>query len=224
MTSPARVLIIDDHELFARGLELVLRGEGIQVDVATIDSREHVIALATRVKPDLALLDLDLGEPLGDGLDLVGPLTELGCAVMVVSGTRELHRVGAALEAGAIDHARKTEPVETLVQRVRLLAEGHEPPVDVPRRRGALESLAEHRRRQQGALAPLRSLTPREQMVLLALSDGLTATQIATREWVSENTVRSQIRGVLGKLGVGSQVQAVALAWRNGWPAEADRT
>jgi DNA-binding NarL/FixJ family response regulator len=77
---------------------------------------------------------------------------------------------------------------------------------------------ADHRRAQtESALAPFRRLTPREEEVLAALVDGEPAVAIAGRATVSEATVRSHIRSVLTKLGVGSQLQAVAKARHAGW-------
>ena len=66
-------------------------------------------------------------------------------------------------------------------------------------------------------LAPFKTLTPRERAVLAALAQGQRAETIAAAAFLSEATVRSQIRGVLAKLGVNSQLEAVALAWTVGW-------
>ena len=66
-------------------------------------------------------------------------------------------------------------------------------------------------------LAPFTALTPRECVVLTAMTQGQRAEAIAAVAVVSEATVRSQIRGVLAKLGVNSQLEAVALAWAVGW-------
>jgi two-component system nitrate/nitrite response regulator NarL len=64
-------------------------------------------------------------------------------------------------------------------------------------------------------------LTRRERQVLLALMRGATAREISRESYVSLPTVRSQIRSILLKLGVSSQLSAVVLAYRSGWPAEA---
>jgi DNA-binding CsgD family transcriptional regulator len=67
--------------------------------------------------------------------------------------------------------------------------------------------------------AALMQLTPKEREVLLALMRGATAREISKECYVSLPTVRSQIRGILSKLGVSSQLAAVAVAYRSGWPA-----
>jgi DNA-binding NarL/FixJ family response regulator len=222
MTVVARqVLLVDDHELFTCSLELTLSGAGLAAATAPLWSKDALLETVHRTRPDVVLLDLDLGEPLGDGTALVAPITEAGSRVLVVSGTRQLHRFGAALEQGAAEYARKGESVSSLVARIRQLADGLPNPGQARHSR-ARHALTVHRQQLRERFGPLESLTPREQAVLLALTKGLTAAQVASTEWVSECTVRSQIRGILRKLGVASQVQAVAMALRTGWAIEAE--
>ena len=73
-------------------------------------------------------------------------------------------------------------------------------------------------------LAPFKTLTSREQAVLAGLAQGRRAEIIAAAAFLSEGTVRSQIRSVLAKLGVNSQLEAVALAWTVGWVSTAAQT
>lgn len=67
-------------------------------------------------------------------------------------------------------------------------------------------------------------LSPREQEVLLSLMRGTTAQDICKRDFVSMPTVRSQIHSILSKLGVSTQLAAVVMAYRNGWPPERTAT
>lgn len=212
---------MDDHALFTYGLEVMLREEGIGVETARLRSSEDLVDHVQATRPDVVLLDLDLGDRLGDGTDLVAPFVAAGSRVLVVSGTRHLHRFGAALELGAADYTDKSEPLPGLVKRIRQLAAGSHRP-EPARRARALAALSSYRRAERARLGPLEALTPREQAVLRALTRGLTATEVASAEWVSECTVRSQIRGILRKLQVTSQVQAVALALRSGWAIDAE--
>jgi len=80
-----------------------------------------------------------------------------------------------------------------------------------------LTSLREHRAAERARLAPFERLTTRERIVLGALMDGASAEEIAKSSFVSLATVRSQIRSILEKLSVHSQVAAVALAHRLRW-------
>ena len=218
-----RVLLVDDHALFTLGLEHALRARGLEAATAPLVSHEQLVALVQRDRPDVVLLDLDLGEPVGDGTALVEPFASAGSRVVVVTGSRQLHRIGAALELGAVDHATKEESFATLLDRVLAVVAGDVPRPGHERRHHALRCLAVHRERESERLGPLESLTPRERTVLLGLTRGRTVAQIAAAEWLSENTVRTHIRGILHKLDVASQTQAVALALRSGWVAEIDR-
>ena len=84
-----------------------------------------------------------------------------------------------------------------------------------------LDELRTHRATQRSALSPFEQLTQREREVLALLIDGLAAEEIAETRYVALTTVRSQIRSVLRKLGVRSQLAAVARASRAGWTFDA---
>jgi DNA-binding NarL/FixJ family response regulator len=84
-------------------------------------------------------------------------------------------------------------------------------------RHALLGELRARRAEEQRRLAPFRCLTPREQAVLAALMEGKHAKQIAAESFVSLGTVRAQIKSILLKLGVSSQLSAVALARQAGW-------
>lgn len=89
--------------------------------------------------------------------------------------------------------------------------------------RGHTECSSRTRERDGEVVADLqvfKQLTRRERQVLLALMRGATAREISKEAYVSLTTVRSQIRSILGKLGVSSQLAAVVLAYRSGWPGE----
>ncbi|MGH9068195.1 MAG: response regulator transcription factor [Acidimicrobiales bacterium] len=209
---PARVLLVEDHSLLAESLRICLAGEGYEVEVAPVGSREEVVAAARRLMPDAVLLDASLGHPIGDGLSLVEPLCRTGAAVVVVSGTTEPARVAACIEAGAAGFVSKSRPLDELVAVVADAVARLPLMADEERARLGAE-LDEHRRRQGG----LARLTTRETTVLRALMDGKAVVAIAAGGFVSPGTVRSQIRAILTKLEVNSQLAAVAVARRAGW-------
>ena len=80
-----------------------------------------------------------------------------------------------------------------------------------------LRLLREHRQQDHQRLAPFEQLSPREQQVLASVMEGLSAEAIAERDYVSLSTTRTQIRSILTKLGVNSQIAAVAMARAAGW-------
>ncbi len=214
--STVQVLLVDDHDLLAEPLAIALGFEGLEAQIAPLDSAAHVVAVAEAGSFDLVLLDLDLGASIGDGADLVPALTATGSRVLVVTGSTDPHRAGYALGLGAIGVVHKHQPFGELVATIVAAAHG-EAVMSLERRRALLRAARTERHRQAELVAPFDRLSDRESQVLRALADGRSVSEIASAWVVSEATVRSQVRGVLTKLGVGTQLAAVALARRAGW-------
>ncbi|MDQ6726670.1 MAG: response regulator transcription factor [Actinomycetota bacterium] len=216
-----RLLIVEDHELLAGTLALALRLQGLEVQAVAGPSVEAVVDLARELVPVLVLLDLDLGEPLGDGVEMVAPLTAAGARVLVVSGVTDRARLGACIEAGAVGIVGKHSGFERLVEAVLQSADGR-PVLPDEDRQALLADVRERRRADQERLALFGALSPRELAVLGRLVAGDSAESIAERLFVSVATVRSHIRAILLKLGVNSQLAAVAVAHDAGWRPTAD--
>ena len=210
------VLIVDDHGLLADGLALALVAEGLRAAVHVPTSSQGIIEAVAGGRPEVVLLDLDLGLGRGSGVELVGPLVALGANVVVLTGSTSRLAHAACLEAGAAEVVSKGEPFDDLVEALRRTTRG-EQAFGRRRREELLDELRRSRREHQRQLAPFERLTPREAAVLRELAAGASAKTIARSTFVSVATVRSQIRGVLTKLDVGSQVAAVALANQRGW-------
>jgi DNA-binding NarL/FixJ family response regulator len=209
------VLIVEDHELLAGTMAMALRQQGLEVHVAAGPSAAAVTERAGELAP---VLDLDLGSAMGSGLNLIRPLIECGARVVVVTGVADRARLGACIEAGAVGVVSKAAEFSVLTDVVRRAIEGE--PLMPEDERQALLAEARHRRRaDHDRLAPFDALSPREQDVLVHLLAGESAETIAENTYVSLATVRSHIRAILLKLGVNSQLAAVALARNAGWPA-----
>jgi DNA-binding NarL/FixJ family response regulator len=208
-------MIVDDHELLAESLRLALVSEGYDV-VVPVARPAEVYDAAQRTPPDVVLLDLDLGAAGGDGSVMVEALCVDGARVVILSGTRDRLLLAACLEAGAAGFVAKSAPLEDLLAAVHAASRGAAVTTDQARA-DLLAELRAARRQRRDQLAPFDSLTGRERFVLAQVIDGRSAADIAASSFVSEATVRTQIRGVLGKLGVRSQLAAVAAARRAGW-------
>ena len=215
-TNPRRVLLVDDHQLLVDAVAAALNVGGIEAERADLASRESVIAQAWADPPDLVLLDLDLGGAIGDGATLVRPIIAAGARVLLVTASTDRARIGSVLELGAIGYVGKSAPFEELLRTAAAAAEGAEV-MTAEERHAYLNELRLARQRKAVVDAPFERLTPREQQVLRSLAAGHSVAQIATESVVSESTVRSQVRAILTKLGVGSQLEAVTLALRSGW-------
>jgi DNA-binding NarL/FixJ family response regulator len=211
----ATVLIIEDHALLAQSLAIALNAEGCLASVADLIDRATLLAQVSILRPSVVLLDLDLGV-LGDGVELVLPLSEFGARVLVVSGTTDRVRLAETVERGAVGFLSKTVPFGLLLSTV-LDVVAQRPVLSTAERYEMLAELRCARAARGKNLAPFRTLTPKEQKVLGALAQGQRVDAIAADAVVSKATVRTQIRCVLSKLGVNSQMEAVALAWTAGW-------
>jgi len=214
--APDRLLIVDNQVLLANVLAIELRLRGLQVETVAGPTVSSVLEVVRALAPVLVLLGLDLGPPLGTGLDIIGPVSAAGGRVVLMTGVHDGPRLAACIEAGAIGIVDKTAGFDDLVAAVRHAVAGEQLLTDAQRQDFILVLRA--KRMADGArLAPFATLSHREQSVLAALMAGDAADAIAVSRNVSLATIRSQIRSILLKLGVKSQLAAVALARRDNW-------
>jgi DNA-binding NarL/FixJ family response regulator len=187
------VLVVDRDKRARRELAEMLTTEGFGVLEAA--SGEEALAVAALKLPDVILLEVPLGKI--SGYEVCRSLRqELGdeVAIVFVSGARkEAHDRVAGLLLGADDYVAKPYAVDELLVRVRHLLD-----------------------RKQPASGTLTRLTPRELEVLQLLAEGLSASEVAQRLFISVKTVRTHVEHILSKLDVKSRVQAVAIAFREG--------
>lgn len=219
--SACRVVLLEDHVLFAESLELALSVEGYDVRRVPVPERDQspaaLVAAVVRQRPRIVLLDLDLGA-FGAGERLVTPLAQAGINVVVVTGATEAARWGEVVRAGARKVISKSRPLNEILGCVRRLHQGLQ--VMTPQEREELIAVWARERSHLGALAErLEQLTSREREVLAHLMKGRTVREIAVAGTVSEATVRTQVKAILAKLDVSSQIAAVGLAHQVGWRA-----
>jgi DNA-binding NarL/FixJ family response regulator len=214
-----RVLIVEDHALVAIGLQLALSARGWEVEITDAPTAADVIEQARRFQPQCVLLDINLGEGVGSGIDLVAPLRATGAEVVMLTAETRRGVLAACLEEGAAGWVGKHTFLDEVVGALNDVLAGT-PLVGVTARAAMIDELRIERAGLRRALTPFEQLTMRERDVLAALVDGLSAEEIADTQYVALTTVRSQIRAVLQKLGVRSQLAAVAHANRVGWKPE----
>lgn len=212
----ATVLIVEDHALLADGLVAALQRNGVRAEVAPQLTTAAIMAAAHRIQPDVVLVDLLLGGEIGLSIALIGQLFEAGHHVLVLTGVTDPALLGSCIEAGAIGVLSKSAPFDEVLETL-IRATQREATLDAAERDRMLQSLRERRAQERERLAPFERLTGRERLVLAALMDGQSAECIAESSFVSMATVRTQIRSILEKLGVHSQLAAVALAHRAHW-------
>lgn len=207
------VLVVDDHPLISRSLVIALGGQDIEAAAVPIGRMDDIVAAIRRHPPGLVVLDLNLGDPrsgAGSGLQLVEPLRELGWSVLILTGARDTAMIADAIARGAVGWVSKTEPFEKLLDTVVDAANGRE--VLSAEDRDDLVRLHDTVRNRRHDLGlRLNQLTKRERQVLDRLAEGHSAADIAWEFTVSIATVRAQIRSILAKLDVQSQLAAVAM-------------
>ena len=217
-----RVLIVEDHALVAIGLQLALSARGWDVESTDGPTGSDVIEHARRFQPHCVLLDIRLGDGVGSGIDLIAPMRATGAQVVMLTAETRRGVLASCLEQGAAGWIGKHVFLDEAVAAVEHALTGT-PLVGCAMREAMLDELRIERAGQRRALSPFEQLTMRERSVLASLVDGCAAEEIAEMQFVALTTVRSQIRAVLRKLGVRSQLAAVAYANRVGWrPTDAD--
>jgi len=213
------VLVVDAHALIASSLAIALGHAGFS-RVATVDP-DRLILGGGEPSVQLAPGDIVLvGLLYGDGrtaLPLIRPLAKRGCRVLVMASDQGLALAGECLDRGAETVLGKAMSFERLVAVLSRLSSGGF--AMTKEERGALlETVERHHAAERALHRPFTALTDREKEVLSALVAGAAPKQIAHLRGITVSTVRGHIQGVLSKLDVSSQREALAMARDAGWP------
>jgi two-component system nitrate/nitrite response regulator NarL len=203
-----RVLICDDHAVFADSLAIVLREKGHDV-VGVVYAPEAALRLLPGVRADVCLIDLQF--PAGSVLDSLPSLVSAApdTRFVVLTGSTDPGTVETGLAAGVRGFAHKGRQAGEIVD---LLARVHAGEVVVdPEAAGRFPS-----RPRSEAQRLANYLTPREREVLTRLVRGENTATLARSLQITRSTARSHVQSVLTKLGVHSQREAVIVAARHG--------
>lgn len=207
-----RVLVVDDHSLFRRGVIQTLRQEGDMTVVGEADSAASAIEAAKDHLPDIVLLDLKL--PDASGLSVAREL-QRECPyskVIVLTVVEDEEALLQALKEGARGYLLKGISAEELVQVLRAVHRGET--YVTPTMAGRLLSELAQPKSQRATRAVSGDLTEREQTILELVAQGLTNKEIANRLYLSEKTVKHYMTNILQKLQVRNRVEAALLAAR----------
>ncbi|NKZ06977.1 response regulator [Actinomadura latina] len=211
---PIRVLIVDDHALFAEALAARLGREPDLVILPIASDVRRALALTATERPKVLVLDLMLGGESGlDVLDRVRA-DHPDVRVVMLTAMSDLDAMLQAVRRGAVGWLEKTESAELVARVIRSAArQGGWIPPDVLG--DVLRRLVQGGGEAAGA-GLLAELTPREREVLQCMVDGLGRADIAERLGLSANTVRTHTQNLLAKLGLHSALEAITLAMRAG--------
>jgi DNA-binding NarL/FixJ family response regulator len=195
-------LIVDDHEVVREGLRLSLsRAPHIRVIGEAADGASAV-ALAERRRPNVVIMDVRM--PGLDGLQATKQISEKlpETAVLIFTAYSERSLLGRGLESGAKGYILKEAPHQTLLRAIEKVAagEGYVDPALMP------AFLTKDKDEM---------LTTREREILQLLADGMSNADVASRLFISQETVKSHVRHILAKLEADTRTHAVAIALRD---------
>jgi NarL family two-component system response regulator LiaR len=204
-----RVVIADDHRVVRDGLCYLLDQEPDIEVVGEAGDGQRAVDVTAATRPDVLLLDLSM--PGLDGHAVLAALRDIPAppaVVVLTSATGDEHLV-RAVHAGATAYLLKTAPAEDVIAAVRDAAAG------TARLSPELLTRLTRALRRPSPPDPLQPLSPRERDVLQLIARGYSNRQIARDLAIGEQTVKTHVRGILGKLGLQDRVQAAIFALRH---------
>lgn len=200
---PIRVLCVEDHRIVREGLVLIVNRQPDMQVVGSASSGEESVDLFAKLRPDITLMDLQLG--VMSGVDAIRAIRQQVASARIVvltmyQGDEDIYR---ALQAGASTYLLKDTLSDDLVRVVREVHAGKHPVTpDVEAR------LAER--------AANPTLTPREIQVIELVSQGMRNKELAGALGISEETAHVHVRNILTKLKVKDRSAAITVALRRG--------
>ncbi len=209
--TPIRIVVVDDHTLFRRGMiALLAREAGFAVVGEAADGFEGIRVVAAQ-RPDVVLLDLNM--PGISGVETLKALQKEapGAHVVMLTVSEDAEDLMSALRSGALGYLLKNIDSEFLVASIRRAAEGES--VISPEMTG---KLVREVRAGAPALPADSALSPREREILRHLAKGASNKEIARSLDVAESTVKIHVQHILRKLNLSSRVQAAVWAIEHG--------
>lgn len=201
-----KILIADDHLIVRQGLRALLLGEGFEVVGEAINGQQAV-ELASKLRPDVAVLDLVM--PVLGGLDAAREilLALPGTHVILLTMHTSEHQISAALRVGIRGYVVKTQAVEDLIQAIRSVING-----DVYLSPGVSDVVVKGY--LSGTQAPTDPLTPRERQVLQLVAEGRTSKEIAVQLGLTVKSAESYRTRIMDKLNIRDTAGLVRYAIR----------
>ena len=223
MTAPSpviRIVVADDHQVVRTGFATLLDTQPDFEVIGTAVDGSEAVRICRELRPDVVLMDVRM--PGTDGIEATRQLAEPGedggPRILILTTFDLDDYVYDALCAGASGFLLKDVTAERLFDAVRVIAAGEALLAPAVTRR-LISEFSRIRPRQATpptAMAALRELTPRETEVLRLIAEGLSNPEIAARLVVTEETVKTHVSRVLGKLGLRDRTQAVVTAYESG--------
>lgn len=209
---PIRVLVVDDQELFRRGLTMLLAQD---TDIEVVGEADDGIAgtdLATTLAPDVVLLDVRM--PRRTGVEACRAIKEAvpSAKIIMLTVSDEEGDLYETVKNGASGYLLKDSSIEEVAQAIRVVNEGQSliSPSMAVKLIDEFKQMSKPDKQQSTAL----KLTDRELEVLRLVARGLNNREVAKELFISENTVKNHVRNILEKLQLHSRMEAVMYAMK----------
>jgi two-component system NarL family response regulator len=209
---PIRVAVVDDQELFRRGLTMLL---GVEDDIEVVGEAGDGVAateLAASAVPDVILMDVRM--PKRSGIEACVAIKDVAptAQIIMLTVSDEEADLYDAVKNGASGYLLKDSSIDEVAQAIRVVADGQ----SLISPSMAIKLLDEFKQmsRTDRTQVPSPRLTDRELEVLKLVAQGLNNREIAKRLFISENTVKNHVRNILEKLQLHSRMEAVMYAVR----------
>ena len=209
-----RLVIADDHELFRRGLRLVLEDEDDIEVVGEAGDGQRVVELAEEVVPDVVVMDVRM--PVLSGIEATQRIKDTlpHTMILMLTISDEEEDLYQAIRAGANGYLLKEISIDEIGNAVRSVYGGQS--LISPSMASKLlnEFASMIKKEEEKQQVPVPKLTPREMEVLQHVAQGMNNREIAKTLFISENTVKNHVRNILEKLHLHSRMEAVVYAVR----------
>lgn len=204
-----QVFLLDDHEIVRRGVGDLVNAEPDMEIIAEAGTAKEALAAVERYSPDVAVLDVRLGDGNGNGIEVCREIRshhpEVAC--LVLTSFADDHALVDAAMAGAAGYVLKQIRSNELIESIRKVANG----VQLLGKTDVRLGLQRFRQTEEGRVS---TLTPQEHRIFELIGEGYSNRQIADDMYLAEKTVKNYVSNLLSKLGMSRRTEAAATAAR----------